>query len=94
MPLRKPQLKTFKGLRHYYYLFCEISSCSFFFNSDPPGNSPEALATDFYDDRLGNKYKGKYSWGEGRNKGTNFLTLIEFYVFYKLREQKISSYQI
>jgi uncharacterized protein (DUF433 family) len=44
---------------------------------------------DFYDARLGNKYTGKYSWGEGRGKATNFLTLIEFYVFYKMRENKL-----
>ena len=48
----------------------------------------------FYDERLGKKYNGKYSWGEGRSKGTNFLTLIEFYVFYQLREQKISALKI
>ena len=44
--------------------------------------------TDFYDQRLGGN-SGKYSWGQGREKATNFLTLIEFYVFYLLREQKI-----
>lgn len=46
---------------------------------------------DFYNQRLGEKYKGKYSWGEGRNKATNFYTLIEFYVFYQLRENKVNA---
>ncbi len=43
---------------------------------------------DFYDKRLAGS-KGTYSWGEGRERAANFLTLIEFYVFYMLREQKI-----
>lgn len=45
---------------------------------------------EFYDERLGEAYKGKYSWGTGKDKATNFLTLIEFYVFYMLREQGMS----
>ena len=49
--------------------------------------------TDFYDQRLGGN-KGRYSWGEGKDKATNFLTLIEFYIFYMLREQKISAGKI
>jgi uncharacterized protein (DUF433 family) len=44
---------------------------------------------DFWDARLGEKYRQKYSWGEGRSKATNFYTLIEFYVFYQLRELKV-----
>lgn len=44
---------------------------------------------DFYDHRLAEGY-GNYSWGEGRERATNFLTLIEFYVFFMLRQQKIS----
>jgi len=36
----------------------------------------------------------KYSWGEGREKATNFYTLIEFYVFYLLRESKVSTHKI
>src|SRR5688572_17207686 len=49
---------------------------------------------DFYNIRLGEKYKGKYSWGDKRDKATNFLTLIEFYVFYKLRENKVTTNMI
>jgi uncharacterized protein (DUF433 family) len=45
---------------------------------------------EFYNSRLGETYKGKYSSGEGRNKVTNFYTLIEFYVFYLLREHDVS----
>jgi uncharacterized protein (DUF433 family) len=49
--------------------------------------------SDFYDQRLALN-TGRYSWGEGRDKATNFLTLIEFYVFYKLREQNIAASKI
>lgn len=45
---------------------------------------------DFWDGRLAKKYNEKYSWGEGRDKATNFYTLIEFYVFYQLREAGVS----
>ena len=48
---------------------------------------------DFYDGRLA-AGKGAYSWGEGREKATSFLTLVEFYVFYLLREQKLSASKI
>lgn len=46
---------------------------------------------DFWDVRIGDKYKEKYSWGEGRDKATNFYTLIEFYVFYQLREHNVGT---
>jgi uncharacterized protein (DUF433 family) len=45
---------------------------------------------DFWDARLGEAYKGKYSWGRGKDKATTFHTLIEFYVFYQLRAAKVS----
>ena len=35
-----------------------------------------------------------YTWGNGRDLGMDFLMLIEFYVFYKLREIGISSQKI
>lgn len=44
---------------------------------------------EFYDERLAANTKDKYSWGEGKDKVTNFLTLIEFYIFYMLREKKM-----
>jgi uncharacterized protein (DUF433 family) len=49
---------------------------------------------DFFNQRLGKVYDGSYSWGQGRNKATNFLTLIEFYVFYQLREHEVSTFKI
>jgi uncharacterized protein (DUF433 family) len=46
---------------------------------------------EFWDLRLGEGYDHKYSWGEGKDKATNFYTLIEFYVFFQLRELNIST---
>lgn len=46
---------------------------------------------EYWDVRLAEKHKRKYSWGEGKNKATNFYTLIEFYVFYQLRNLKVGT---
>lgn len=59
-----------------------------------PQSKTRRWLTDFYDQRLGAQYSGKYSWGDGRNKSTNFLTLIEFYVFYVLRDLEWSPRRI
>ena len=45
---------------------------------------------DFWDDGFSKSNYVEYSWGTGREKGTNFFTLIEFYVFYQLREINVS----
>lgn len=50
--------------------------------------------TEFWDGRLNKDYNRKYSSGEGRDKVTHFHTLIEFYVFYQLRELNISTRKI
>ncbi len=49
---------------------------------------------DFWDSRLAEKYNQTYSWGTGRDQATNFYTLIEFYVFYSLRECGVSQRKI
>ena len=49
---------------------------------------------EFWDGKLSKDYNRKYSWGEGRDKVTHFHTLIEFYVFYQLRELNISTKKI
>lgn len=49
---------------------------------------------DFWDSRLAEKYNQKYSWGEGRNQAVNFYTLIEFYIFYCLRELGVTQKKI
>lgn len=49
---------------------------------------------EYYEGQLSKKYKTKYSWSVKDHKMVNFLTMIEFYVFYKLREQQISTGKI
>jgi uncharacterized protein (DUF433 family) len=56
-----------------------------------PSYKISSWLNDFWDVRLGDKYREKYSWGDGRNKSTNFHTLIEFYVFYQLRKLKVGT---
>lgn len=48
---------------------------------------------EFWDLRMAEN-NNKYSWGEGRDKATNFYTLMEFYVFYQLRELNVSTRRI
>lgn len=69
-----------------------IPDISFILNL--PQNKVRRWLNEFWDDRLAKKYKTKYSWGEGRDKATNFYTLIEFYVFYHLRELNVSTKKI
>jgi uncharacterized protein (DUF433 family) len=38
--------------------------------------------------------KGKYTFGEEKNKAINFYTLIEFYTFFQLRQKGVSSQKI
>lgn len=49
---------------------------------------------DFWDTKLSEQHQNNYSWGTGRNKATNFYMLIEFYVFYQLRELNVSTNKI
>ena len=48
----------------------------------------------YYDGQFAKAYKTKYSWSSRDHKMINFLTMIEFYVFYKMREQHISTSDI
>jgi len=36
----------------------------------------------------------KYTWGDSKNKATSFFTMIEFYIFYQLKELKIPTSKI
>lgn len=49
---------------------------------------------EFWDNRFGKSNGGAYSFGEKGNKAVNFFALIEFYTFYQLRIQGVSSQQI
>lgn len=48
----------------------------------------------FWDGRLASESGARFSWGERREKAVNFYTLIEFYVFYQLREQRVPAAKI
>lgn len=48
----------------------------------------------YWDGKLGKYYDHKYSWFEGRDKVTNFLTLVECYVFSQLIGLNISKEEI
>lgn len=56
-----------------------------------PQHKVRRWLNDYWDARLGEKYKRQYSWGTGKEKATNFYTLVEFYVFYQLREASVGT---
>ena len=45
---------------------------------------------EIWNTRITSTHSNAYSWGDGRYKTLNFLTLIEFYTFYQLRNHNIS----
>ncbi|MBI5914836.1 MAG: DUF433 domain-containing protein [Bacteroidetes bacterium] len=47
----------------------------------------------YWNERFG-KGKTMYSWGEGGAAAFNFLTLIEFYVFYQLKDEGVNTKDI
>ncbi|MFT4031858.1 MAG: DUF433 domain-containing protein [Siphonobacter sp.] len=49
---------------------------------------------EFWNGRFSATTKISYSWGKGRERVVSFQTLIEFYVFFKLRELGISTSKI
>jgi len=49
---------------------------------------------EYWGSEIGRKNNHSYYNGEGKDRTTNFNTLIEFYVFYQLRELKIGSKKI
>ncbi len=50
--------------------------------------------SEFWNYRFTSKTFRSYSWGEGREKATSFFTLIEFYIFYKLRDFGLSANKV
>jgi uncharacterized protein (DUF433 family) len=56
-----------------------------------PQDKVRRWMNEFWNDALSQKHNTTYSWGIGKDKATNFQTLIEFYVFYQLRELKITT---
>jgi uncharacterized protein (DUF433 family) len=59
---------------------------------DLPYHKVRHWVFEFWDNKFG--HYGAYSFGQKGNKAIDFHTLIEFYVFYQLRSQGISSQRI
>lgn len=49
---------------------------------------------EFWDGKFSTTHQSEYSWGKGKEKVTHFHSLIEFYVFYQLRELNVSTPKI
>jgi uncharacterized protein (DUF433 family) len=49
---------------------------------------------DYFNSNLSKSHNQKYSWVSNDHQMVNFLTMIEFYVFYKMREHHISAAKI
>lgn len=47
----------------------------------------------YWEDKFANK-SGAYTWGEGRDRGFNFHTLVELIAIYALREKNVSFHKI
>src|SRR5436190_10124475 len=54
----------------------------------------ERLLNDYWDKRFANALGAKYSWSDGKSRAVSFHTLIEFYVFYQLKEAGVNSKDI
>jgi uncharacterized protein (DUF433 family) len=59
-----------------------------------PYSSVRYWMFEFWDGRFSKDTNDKYTFGEKGNKAIDFLTLIEFYTFYKLRKKGVSSQKI
>ena len=54
----------------------------------------QRLVNEYWDKRLANNFSKKYSWSLGKNKAVSFHTLVEFYIFYQLKESGVSTQRI
>lgn len=55
-----------------------------------PNHKVRRWLNEIWNERINDSPSGIYSWGNGRDRSLNFLTLIEFFTFYQLRNQNIS----
>ena len=55
-----------------------------------PGYKVRRWLNEIWNEKINNTGDEIYSWGSGRDRSLNFLTLIEFFTFYQLRNQNIS----
>lgn len=54
----------------------------------------ERLLNEYWDKRFADVLGKKYSWSIGKTKAVSFHTLVEFYIFFQLRESGVSTQQI
>ena len=54
----------------------------------------QRLLNEYWDKRFADKLGKKYSWSDGKSKAVSFHTLIEFYIFFQLKEIGISTRNI
>ncbi|MEM6719149.1 MAG: DUF433 domain-containing protein [Bacteroidota bacterium] len=52
------------------------------------------LLNEYWNKRLANDFSSKYSWSIGKNKAVSFHTLVEFYIFYQLKDSGVSTQSI
>ncbi len=58
-----------------------------------PINKVRRWIKTYWEDKF-NDENGSYTWGEGRDRGFNFYTLVELIAIYALREKEISFHKI
>lgn len=54
----------------------------------------QRLLNEYWDKRFAEQLGSKYSWTDGKSKAVSFHTLIEFYIFFQLKETGISTKNI
>jgi len=51
----------------------------------------QRLLNEYWDKRFAKEFSEKYSWTVGKSKAVSFHTLVEFYIFYQLKESGVST---
>ena len=54
----------------------------------------QRLLNEYWDKRFAEEFSEKYSWTVGKSKAVSFHTLVEFYIFYQLKESGVSTQSI
>lgn len=54
----------------------------------------QRLLNEYWDKRFAQEFSEKYSWTVGKSKAVSFHTLVEFYIFYQLKESGVSTQSI
>ncbi|MCK0191712.1 DUF433 domain-containing protein [Arenibacter sp. F20364] len=54
----------------------------------------QRLLNEYWDKRFAAEFSEKYSWTVGKSKAVSFHTLVEFYIFYQLKESGVSTHGI